>query len=87
MTASKEYIRKTKKTGNSIQAIIPADIAKHLNIQEGDAVLYKVNSNGDVMIEKQKSVSEEMGVDKEFLSILQEGMTEYKEALEDLVDR
>lgn len=87
MTASKEYIRKTKKTGSSIQATIPADIAKHLNIQEGDAVLYKVNSNGDVVIEKQKSVSEEMGVDKEFLSILQEGMAEYKDALEDLVDR
>lgn len=87
MTVSKEYIRKTKKTGNSIQATIPADIAKHLKIQEGDAVLYKINSTGDVMIEKQKTVSEQMGVEKEFLSILQEGMTEYKDALEDLVDR
>ncbi|WP_161878627.1 type II toxin-antitoxin system PrlF family antitoxin [Alkalibacterium sp. MB6] len=87
MTVSKEYVRKTKKTGNSIQATIPADIAKHLNIQEGDSVLYKVNSNGDVVIKKQKTISEEMGVDKEFLSILQEGMTEYKDALEDLVDR
>lgn len=87
MTFSKEYIRKTKKTGNSIQATIPADIAKHLNIQEGDAVLYKVNSNGDVVIEKLKTIPEQMGVDKEFLSILQEGMKEYKEALEDLVDR
>lgn len=87
MTVSKKYIRKTKKTGNSIQATIPADIAKHLNIQEGDAVLYKLNSNGQVMIEKQKTVSEEMGVEKEFLSILQEGMAEYKDALDDLVDR
>lgn len=87
MTASKEYIRKTKKTGNSIQATIPADIAKHLNIQEGDSVLYKVNKKGTVIIEKQKTVSEQMGVDEDFLNILQEGMAEYKDALEDLVDR
>lgn len=39
------------------------------------------------MIKKQKTISEQMGVDEEFLSILEEGMAEYKEALEDLVER
>ena len=87
MTLHKEYTRKEKKTGNSIKATIPADIAKHLDIQEGDLVLYTINSDGEVMIKKQKTISEQMGVDEEFLSILEEGMAEYKEALEDLVER
>lgn len=87
MTLHKEYTRKAKKTGNSIQATIPADIAKHLDIQEGDLVLYTINSDGEVMIKKQRTISEQMGVDEEFLSVLEEGMAEYKEALEDLVER
>lgn len=87
MELSKEYTRKAKKTGNSIQATIPADIAKYLNIGEGDIILYKVNSKGEILLKKKETVSEKMGVNEEFLSILQEGMSEYNEALEDLVDR
>lgn len=87
MSVTKKYTRKAKKTGSSIQATIPADIAKHLNIQEGDTVLYELNTNGKVTIKKQETVFEQMGVDDDFLNVLQEGMIEYKNALEDLVER
>ena len=87
MELSKQYTRKAKKTESSIQATIPADIAEYLNIGEGDIVLYKVNSNGEMLLEKKETVSEKMGVDEEFLSVLQEGMAEYNVALEDLMDR
>lgn len=87
MELSKQYTRKAKKTESSIQANIPADIAEYLNIGEGDIVLYKVNSNGQILLEKKETVSEKMGVDEEFLSVLQEGMAEYNVALEDLMDR
>lgn len=87
MELSKEYTRKAKITGSSIQATIPADIAKYLNIGEGDMVLYKVNSKGEILLKKKETVSEKRGVDEEFLSVLQEGMSEYNEALENLVDR
>lgn len=87
MQVSEEYTRKAKKTGSSIQATIPAEIAKHLDIHEGDMVLYQLNSDGAVTIRKQESVSDQMGVSEDFLNILQEGMEEYHEALVDLVER
>lgn len=87
MQVSEEYTRKAKKTGSSIQATIPAEITKHLNIHEGDMVLFQVNADGEVTIKKKEKVSDQMGVSEDFLSILQEGMEEYQEALVDLVER
>lgn len=87
MEMKQEYTRKAKKTGSSIQATIPADITKHLDIHEGDMVLFQLTDNGEVVLKKEPNVSKEMGVGEDFLAILQEGMTEYHQALEDLVER
>lgn len=87
MQTSEEYTRKAKKTGSSIQTTIPAGIAKHLNIHEGDMVAFQLDQNGVVTIKKQEAISDQMGVDEDFLRMLQEGMAEYHNALEDLVER
>jgi len=87
MTQEKEYKRKAKRTGNSIQATIPKEIANQLEIREGDTVVYKVDKKGEVTIQKEKSVADQLGVEDEFLSILQEGISEYHSALENLVER
>lgn len=81
------YKRKAKKTGNSIQVTIPSEIVKELNIAPGDNIIYKNNEAGDIVIEKEKMIPEKLGVSEEFLRILDEGMTEYHEVLENLVER
>lgn len=52
MTLHKEYKRMVEKTGSNIQVTIPAENIKHLDIQEGDLVLYTINSEGEVIIKK-----------------------------------
>lgn len=84
---TKVYKRKAKKTGSSIQATIPAQIASKLRIVPGDNVVFRTNEIGDIMIEKEEKVSDKLGVDDEFLQALNEGMSEYHEALKDLVER
>jgi len=81
------YKRKTKQTGSSIQATIPAEIARKLELEPGDTVVYKVNDNGKVLVEKNQTLSEELGVSEEFTQALHEGMDEYQQALELLVER
>lgn len=84
---SKVYKRKAKKTGSSIQATIPAQVASKLRIVPGDNVVFRTNEIGDIVIEKEEKISDKLGVDDEFLQALNEGMSEYHEALKDLVER
>lgn len=83
----KVYKRKAKKTGSSIQATIPAPIVKKLNIVPGDNVVFKTRATGNIIIEKEETISDKLGVDADFLEVLTEGISEYHEALEDLVER
>lgn len=84
---TKVYKRKAKKTGSSIQATIPAQVASKLRIVPGDNVVFRTNEVGDIVIEKEEKISNKLGVDDEFLQALNEGMSEYHEALKDLVER
>lgn len=83
----KVYVRKTKKTGSSIQATIPSEFANQLNLKPGDNVVYRQNRKGQIVIEKEQNVSDELGVGEDFIRALSRGMAEYDEALKDLVER
>lgn len=78
------HVRKTKKTGSSVQATIPVSIVKNLNIEPGDSVAFIETNTGDVLFKKAEKKEE---LSNEFLLALQEGMDAYDDALKSLVNR
>lgn len=79
--------RKVRKSGTSVVATIPPKVLEELNLQPGDDILFEKRNNGEIVLKKEKSLADYMGLDTEFMQVVNESMTEYEEALKSLVDR
>lgn len=78
--------RSTRKSGHSIITTLPPDVLTKLNIQVGDKVEFILN-NDRVELRKAPEENRSKTVSTDFLAMVEESMTEYDEALRNLVER
>ncbi|MDT2810194.1 addiction module antitoxin [Enterococcus asini] len=74
---AKKY--KVRKSGNSDVTTIPVEVKEKLNLKTGESIRYIFETDGSVKIVK---AEEEVDVD----SIVDAVMSQYEQAIKDLVD-
>ena len=74
---TKKY--KVRKSGNSDVTTIPVEVKEKLNLKTGESIRYIFETDGSVKIVK---AEEEVDVD----SIVDAVMSQYEQAIKDLVD-
>lgn len=81
-----KFERKVTKIGNSYGITLPADLLKEVGLIYGDQVQVE-EKDGNILLSKKENITLPEGVDAEFLSILNEVITEHDEAFKGLVNR
>lgn len=79
--------RKLVKIGNSLGLTLPQAVLKHLNAKQGDGVVFRLQDDSTVNIEKQKKIELPQGVDLDFIKMVNEVMDEYDKAIKELTKR
>lgn len=79
--------RKVVKFGNSLGSTFPKKVLNHLNVHQGDQIIYRLNDDGTVTIEKQTKVNLPHHIDLDFINTVSEVIDEYDEAIKKLAKR
>ncbi|WP_180960017.1 AbrB/MazE/SpoVT family DNA-binding domain-containing protein [Bacillus canaveralius] len=81
--------RKVTRIGNSLGVTFPAEVLEHLNVKQGDEVIFNIEKNGKVSFEKKRLLNMEgfEDIDQDFLEGMQEMFKKYDKTLRNLADR
>ncbi len=81
--------RKITRVGNSLGVTLPQEILDHLQVKQGDAIKFQIESDGSVSFKRQEKLNYEAldGIDQEFLNGMQDLFDNYDQTLKNLVDR
>ncbi|PLR86782.1 AbrB family transcriptional regulator [Bacillus canaveralius] len=87
--AVKPVERKVTRIGNSLGVTFPAEVLEHLNVKQGDEVIFNIEKNGKVSFEKKRLLNMEgfEDIDQDFLEGMQEMFKKYDKTLRNLADR
>lgn len=69
---SMEVERRIRKIGNSMGVLIPADIKKALNLNEGDTVYVSMESEGEIVIRTKAAKNENDEFKRKVIAVLEE---------------
>lgn len=88
-TGVSDVERKVTKIGNSLGVTFPQEVLQHLNVKQGDEVVFNLDTNGQVSFKKRPAVNMEgfEEIDQEFLEGMKELFNKYDDTLRNLVDR
>lgn len=75
------------KMDNSLGSTYPKEVLKHLNVKQGDQVIFQLNDDGTVLIRKQNKVNLPSHIDADLVNEINDIMNEYDEALRELAKR
>lgn len=80
--------RKVTKIGNSLGITLPAEVLAHLNVKQGDEVIFHLEK-GKVSFKKRPVVNMEgfEDIDQEFLEGMKELFGNYDDTLRNLANR
>lgn len=79
--------RQVVKMGNSLGSTYPKAVLKHLNVQQGDQVIFQLNDDGTVLLRKQNKVNLPSYIDADLVNTVNDVINEYDEALRELAKR
>lgn len=87
--AVKEVERKITKIGNSSGVTFPPEVLKHLNVKQGEMVVFDLEKDGKVVLKKRPAVSLDGfdEIDDDFLEGMKDLFGRYDNTLRNLADR
>ncbi|KLV29020.1 AbrB/MazE/SpoVT family DNA-binding domain-containing protein [Priestia megaterium] len=87
--AVREGGRKNKKIGNSSGGTFPPEVLEHLNVKQGEMVVFDLEKDGKVVLKKRPAVNVEgfEEIDADFLEGMKDLFDRYDNTLRNLADR